>query len=294
MYSISQFAKLAQVSPKLLRHYDRIGLLQPAYINPETSYRYYKLDQLAHINRIIALKNLGLSLGEVGRLLNESVSAEELRGMLRLKQARLRQLLDSESQKLREVETRLSQLEAADHPPDLDIAIKTLAPQRIVSLRRRIAEGGEIVPLFNQIAAQFNGQPHRFGAAIGLYYLDQPLDLCPDTPLAFTMSNGRRVTCHEFPGSGPADVEAACVIEGNGIELAPPLTQRELPAVETAASLVYPGPYTYRYHAYFAVTQWANANGYRVDGAVREVYLRYGGHPGDPTNLLEIQIPIIR
>ncbi len=294
IYSISQFAKLAQVSSKLLRHYDKIGLLQPASINPETGYRYYQIDQLADLNRILALRNLGFSLREVARLQTEHVSAEALRAMLRLKQAHLQQLLESEQQKLREVETRLSQLQAADHPPPFEIAIKRLAPLSIVALRQPIAEGGEIVNLFSRIVEQFKGQERRLGVAIGFYHLDVPLDPCVGSPLAFTLSSGRQITVREFPGSGAHDAEAAFVWEGSVIEPAAPLVWRELAGVETAASLVYPGPYSYRFHAYLAFTRWADANGYRVAGAVREIYLRYNQHPNHPDNLLEIQLPLIR
>ena len=41
MLRIGQFSKLARVSIKALRYYDRIGLLKPAMIDTSTSYRYY-------------------------------------------------------------------------------------------------------------------------------------------------------------------------------------------------------------------------------------------------------------
>jgi DNA-binding transcriptional MerR regulator len=77
------------VTVKTLHHYDDLGLLRPAQIDASTSYRYYALEQLPRLYRIMALKELGLSLEQIGRLLDGEVSTEQIRGMLRLKQAEL-------------------------------------------------------------------------------------------------------------------------------------------------------------------------------------------------------------
>jgi DNA-binding transcriptional MerR regulator len=87
MFRIGELSKLSKVSVKALRHYDDLGLLAPASVDRFTSYRYYTADQLPRLNRILALKDLGLSLEEIRRLLAEGPPAAELRGMLRIKQA---------------------------------------------------------------------------------------------------------------------------------------------------------------------------------------------------------------
>jgi DNA-binding transcriptional MerR regulator len=63
MVSIGEFARLGRVSVRTLRHYDEIGLMAPASVDPETGYRCYLPSQLGQLNRIIALKELGLSPG---------------------------------------------------------------------------------------------------------------------------------------------------------------------------------------------------------------------------------------
>ncbi len=87
MLKIGEFSRLAQVSVKALRLYDRLGLIRPAYVDRFTSYRYYGLEQLPRLHRLLALKDLGFSLEEIGRLLQEEVPVAELCGMLRLHQA---------------------------------------------------------------------------------------------------------------------------------------------------------------------------------------------------------------
>ncbi|HBK59780.1 MAG TPA: MerR family transcriptional regulator, partial [Firmicutes bacterium] len=87
MLKIGDFSRLSLVSVKTLRYYDELGLLKPSRVHDFTGYRYYTAEQLPRLNRILALKDLGLSLEQIGVLLNKEVSSEELRGMLRLKQA---------------------------------------------------------------------------------------------------------------------------------------------------------------------------------------------------------------
>src|SRR5919107_2651682 len=88
MLSIGHFARHGRVSVRMLRHYDAIGLLQPACVDRATGYRSYDAGQLSRLNRIVALKGLGFTLEQVRYILDE-VSVEELRGMLRLRQAEL-------------------------------------------------------------------------------------------------------------------------------------------------------------------------------------------------------------
>src|ERR1700733_617389 len=83
MFSIGEFARHGRVSVRMLRHYDEIGLLRPASVDPLTGYRFYQAGQLAELNRLIALKELGFTLEQVRSIMVETVTAAELRGMLR-------------------------------------------------------------------------------------------------------------------------------------------------------------------------------------------------------------------
>ena len=82
MFSIGEFSRLGGVSVRTLRHYDEIGLLRPATVDPDTGYRGYSADQLGQLNRIMALKELGLSLTQARRLL-DGITLDELHGLRR-------------------------------------------------------------------------------------------------------------------------------------------------------------------------------------------------------------------
>ncbi|MGI6736378.1 MAG: MerR family transcriptional regulator [Anaerovoracaceae bacterium] len=69
LISIGKMAAANHISIPTLRHYDEIGLLRPAYIDPETGYRYYSILQNARLDMIAYMKELGMNLGEIKGIL---------------------------------------------------------------------------------------------------------------------------------------------------------------------------------------------------------------------------------
>jgi DNA-binding transcriptional MerR regulator len=101
MLKIGEFAKRAQISIRMLRHYDDLGLLKPLHVDHDTGYRYYGLEQLPRLNRLLALKDLGLPRKELRLLQDNALSADEIRGLLKLRQVQLRQHINEEQERLR-------------------------------------------------------------------------------------------------------------------------------------------------------------------------------------------------
>ena len=159
MFGIGDFASHGRVSVRMLRHYDAIGLLRPAYVDPATGYRSYQAGQLARLNRVVALKELGFTLTEVRSIVDDQVSPEELRGMLRLRQAELRERIDADEARLRQVEARLRIIETEGAMPSDDIQVKSLPAVRVAHADG-VAAGFEpasigpvIQPLYGQLCA---------------------------------------------------------------------------------------------------------------------------------------------
>lgn len=71
LYSIGETAKLMGISVQTLRHYSKMRLINPRYINPDTGYRYFSVDQLHYIDRLKYLQNFGLSLKEIDEILTD-------------------------------------------------------------------------------------------------------------------------------------------------------------------------------------------------------------------------------
>ena len=109
---------------KTLRYYDELGLLKPVEVDRFTGYRYYSADQLPRLNRILALKDLGLSLEQIARLLNDELTVEQMRGMLRLKQIEAQERVRDEQERLARVEVRLRQIEEEGKMPTYEVVFK--------------------------------------------------------------------------------------------------------------------------------------------------------------------------
>src|SRR5512135_2086797 len=124
MLKIGDFSRLAHVTVKTLRHYGKVGLLRPAWIDRFTGYRYYSLQQLPKLNRILALKDLGFTLEQIGPMLGGNLSAQELRQILGSKQAELAGRVQVEQTRLAQVEGRLKQIEKEGSLPEYEVAVK--------------------------------------------------------------------------------------------------------------------------------------------------------------------------
>ena len=271
MFKISDFSKLSRVSAKALRYYDELGLLRPAQIDRFTNYRYYSIDQLPRLNRTlrVALKDLGLSLEQIARLLDKELPPDQLRGMLMLKQAELQQQADELQERLARVEARLRQIEQEGKMPAYDVIVKKVEPQWIASVRGVVPTPPEQGPLWGELGA-YLGQ-HKVTTpdpCFTIYhdpeYKERDWDLEVCEPLGAVIPGSERVRVYELPG------------------------------VETMACTIHHGPFVTIGEAYEAISKWLAANGYRITGPCREVYLRsaQNGSQTDPNTLTEIQFPV--
>jgi DNA-binding transcriptional MerR regulator len=133
MFKIGDFSQLGQVSVRMLRHYDELDLLKPAHVDPWTEYRYYTIEQLPRLHRILALKDLGLPLEQIGTLLDDNVPLPYLRRLLQQRQAELDQHIQAEQARLARVAARLQELEEAGRPSPYDVIVKRVEALTLVS-----------------------------------------------------------------------------------------------------------------------------------------------------------------
>ncbi len=268
MFKIGDFSKLCQVTVKALHHYDDLGLLRPASIDRFTGYRYYSADQLPRLNRILALKDLGFSLEQIARMLDDELPAAQIRGMLRLKQAEIQQHVETERARLARVEARLRQIEQEGNMPAYEVVLKTIEPQLVAAIREVLPTYGDVGRLFGEL---FGFVGRRGGRPVGA-----PLAIYHDA---------------EFR-ERDADVEAAVPIDRQ-VQSEGRVVVRELPGVDAMACVVHRGGYDAVGEAYSALMAWIQANGYRTSGPSREVYLRGPGSGADAGEYVtEVQLPV--
>jgi len=151
MFTVGEFSQLAQVSKRLLRYYDEIGLFQPVHTEKFTQRRFYSAAQLPRLNRIIALKDLGLSLDQIQHTLSDNVTTDDIQGMLLLKKAEIEQKLQEEHQRIRNIESRLQWIRNAESNKPLDVVIKQIPAQSVLSMRAIFPSTEAAMDIFGQI-----------------------------------------------------------------------------------------------------------------------------------------------
>lgn len=270
MFKIGDFAKLNKVSVKALHHYDELGLLPPHKIDEQTGYRYYAASQIPRLHRIMALKALDFSLQEIAQIIGDDTTTAGMVTRLEQKEAQLRTELKARQEKL----NRLAQLihhmqnEEDAHMVRYDVVIKNEEAKQVMSIREHLVDYAAQGPLWNELITHLKHHQAKIGSPIALYY-------------------------------DATDGEAA------NIELAVPVTAmlpetdriayRRLEPVAQLACVIHKGDNDTLQHAYTALQQWIEQNGYKLDGPVREVH-----HEGYLTTLdtskhvTEIQIPVTK
>jgi DNA-binding transcriptional MerR regulator len=94
--------------------------LKPNHSDKFTGYRYYSAAQLSRLNRILALKELGLSLDQIQRLLSDKVSTEEMQGMLLLAKAESEQNIQAQHKRIQNIKARLQFIRTLEANQPLD------------------------------------------------------------------------------------------------------------------------------------------------------------------------------
>jgi DNA-binding transcriptional MerR regulator len=241
---ISEFARLGQVSVRMLRHYDAIGLLSPSRLESGGGYRSYSPDQLQTLNRIVALKDLGFTLDQVGRLLHDDLDVGELRGMLRLKRAQLENEARAVETRLAAVETRLRMIEK-ENTMSPDYVVKTVPSMRLVARTATVDAdrlGEHIEPMFEAVAA---GLRNICGT------LSMPIATYAET---------------ETGGGGPANRGRLRQLDHLG-------AFRRAARIGVADDDIY-GPMTRIQESWQDLHRWVIDNGYNFAGPSREFYVR--------------------
>ncbi|MGK5496471.1 MerR family transcriptional regulator [Streptomyces sp. URMC 125] len=271
MFTIGDFARHGRVSVRMLRHYDAIGLLRPARVDPATGYRFYEAVQLARLNRVVALKDLGFTLDQVRTILDERVSTEELRGMLRLRRAELEAAVADATARLARVEARLRTIESEGRMPTEDVVVKSIPPVRVAELTGTAGSYG----------------PEDIGPVI------QPLygELFRRLDRAGVMPTGPGIAWYEDApeGGGAVVVHAGVTVSAEPGE-GPDFAVVDLPAIDRAATAVHRGPMDDSVATEQVLARWIDTSGHRPTGYARELYLEC---PEDTAKwVTELQVPI--
>lgn len=271
MLTIGGFAQIGQVSPRMLRHYDELGLLRPECVDPETGYRFYEIRQLTRLHRLLALRDLGFGLEQIRDVLDDELSTNQLRGMLRLRRAQVAQAVGEEQGRLRRIEARLRALEGRDQMLAQDIVVKSTQPLRVAAATGSAPGFGSenLGPVFGELYPRVLTHLERAGARPGL---------C--------------VAWYDEADDGTVTVHAGFGITDQKVRSEDGVHVSDLPVVEVAA-VVYHGSMDNVGPTYEALTRWIDDSGYRLVGRSRELYHTWCADD-QARNVTEIQLPVAR
>lgn len=264
---IKEFSLLCGVTVKTLRHYEKIGLLQPFDVDEWTGYRYYNVSQMQTMENIRRLKEMGFSLDEISEMFAsgslkptlqtlEKKIAESERELRKLQQrcTMLRNLVDSQN-KIQKME---------------QISIQSL-PEIIVASHR------EIISSYNDLGRLccevIGPEMARLGCK------------CPEPSYCFTIEH------NEYRPTN-IDIEYCEQVEemGKDSEI---IQFKKIQAVEKAICMKHYGPYERLYQSYVELFKYIEQQGYKVIGAPRANYIDGIWNQEDPEKWLTmIQVPV--
>ena len=268
MLKIGDFSKLSRVSIRMLRHYDEVGLLKPARIDPFTDYRYYSEAQLPVVFRITALRDIGFGLAEILSILPIYDDAERLEACFEKQRMILLQQQAVTAQQLRLLDTAQKRLRKEKNM-DYNITVKTL-PERYAACVRTTIPCYEAEGSVWQLLCQETDFMH----------------LVPDNPCYCSVV----FLDNEYKEEN-VTIEAQKTVKGayNDTEH---VRFRTLPPV-TYAGCTYQGGYDQINDVIAATTAWIEANGYDYDGPMLNIYHVSPHETSDPSQFVtEVCYPL--
>ena len=138
LFQIGEVSKLFHISVGILRHYDKIGLLQPEYTDSETGYRYYSTRQFECLNTIRYLRALDMPLDQIALFLKNR-NLDTIQELLLNQKETVRQKRRELELIERKIEKRLTQMNDALTSSLDEIRLVRTPACRMASIRRQVS-----------------------------------------------------------------------------------------------------------------------------------------------------------
>ncbi|KWX75447.1 MerR family transcriptional regulator [Paenibacillus riograndensis] len=268
MFKIGEFSKLTQISIRMLRYYDEVGLLKPAETDKWTGYRMYSVEQIPVLNKIIYLRDSGFNVSEIAVALDK-MDDKSLIEQLDAKYAEIEKTIQDNIVKLRKIEVAKKELLGQKNEIHYNISIKSIPSYQVLSLRRIIRDyyaEGELWQELSAFAAE--NHIHIYSNTFSIYH-----DI-------------------EYKESH-VDVELCLPVKKQG-KSTNSFTYRNTEPIPTMACTMVCGDFTNIAGAYIAFAEWLQQNSqYKMSGQTRQIVHRGPWNENNPEKyLIELQIPL--
>lgn len=263
---IGEFVELSSISINMLRNYDKIGLLVPKYIDESTGYRYYDKEQLVQANQILALKNMGFGLDDIGKIMMQSEA-----GINDFLQEKLKSKYEELEKTKKQIDQIKSVMNANENVGEyaLNIVRKRLNAMWVVSLCGQIntyPQEGILWGKLNAACEKNHIVPLPEAPAIAIYRgVDEK--------------------------SGNLQIEVQFPIDKE-YKVTEPLRVFKIEE-QDVASVVFRGTYSKIYAINTVVAQWLEANKLEISGQAFTIYHKSPGNCSDENAFItELCFPI--
>ncbi|MDF9824644.1 DNA-binding transcriptional MerR regulator [Breznakia sp. PF5-3] len=246
MLRIGVFSKLSNVSIRMLRHYDEIGLLVPCQIDEISGYRYYSAAQLETISKIQRLKDLGFSLA----VIKEMVYQQDIQGVEHFFEVR-RLEIEEELERIKKQSMLLDEVKdimKKDNAMNYHVIHKILPDIKVISVRKKVPSFYNEQDLWNELYSQISKQNVKLKTpihAMAMYhdkeYKDRDVDLEVAMQVESMMDPIDDVKVYQT-----GEIEVASITFHGSYEQMPLVTQ--------------------------AVGNWTEMNGYELDGKMINIF----------------------
>jgi DNA-binding transcriptional MerR regulator len=268
MFKIGEFSKMVRVSARMLRYYEKNGLLVPTQIDRFTGYRMYSASQIPLLSKIVGLRDMGFGADEIKAILPRYEDRVFLRQVLVRKDQEVRCAIAAEQDKLERIAALCGQLEKENVNMVYDVELKSLPAEKVLSLR-------EVIPAYDREGDLWE----KLGAFVAANNVTCSV-------------GGYSIYYDEDYKESDVDVEIAVTVSEFGTEQEG-FRYKELPAIQQAATVRFSGPYDGYNAAIGKLAGWVEENGYVFDGLIRGLAIKSFANVKSPDDFLtELQVPV--
>ncbi|WP_314067888.1 MerR family transcriptional regulator [uncultured Vagococcus sp.] len=246
MFKIGEFSRLSNTSVRMLRHYDKLGLLRPHLVDAESDYRYYQASQLGTVNKIKQLQELGFSLGLIKDMLINQQDLPE-----RYFEVRQQEVADELAQLKRQqllIDSAKDIIQKRNTLPHYHVVEKNIPQRQVISVRQVITSYEEEGRLWEILGNESQKQQIKL-----------------TTPsLGLTLYHGEEFQEQDI------DTEVQSTVSGTYENT--DLAQFKTIPVTLVASVTFNGSYEQMPFVAEAVAIWMEVNDYQLTGPMFNIF----------------------
>lgn len=270
MFKIGIFSKLVQVSPRMLRHYEKCGLLTPAKIDNIQGYRYYSSSQIPYVKKIVTLRDMGFSIDEILEIIDNFEDENFVSSAIEQKREEVIKRLHEEQQKLSRLDEMWNRTDNGEYLDEHTVTIKQFPSKKILTLREKILDYSYQEEQWSKLYRHIQENNLESNMSGEIYCVYHNLGYADKNP----------------------DLEVGVIVNELGKDINN-FKYRQTEEIQIAASAIFEGHYSNMAEWEGILAGWIEKNGYEVIGYEHIIGYKHPFNESNPNNYVtEMFFPI--